>query len=138
MKILGVNFGNCILDNCKWNKKRVKLSQKIHIWNRVRLSLRGKKIIVNETLLSKLQWTGKICTIPKYTKKYIPFPPEQEKNTTSQTPSSTIHLDEVIRHFRHRDTTKLSKNKMDSKVIMPHQCFLEKPYAVSIEFNSEL
>ena len=102
----------------------------------MRLSLRGKKIIVNQILLSKLWCTGKICTIPKYTKKYIPFPPEQEKNTTSQTPSSTIHLDEVIRHFRHRDTTKLSK--MDSKVIMPHQCSLEKPYAVSIEFDSEL
>ena len=43
-------------------------SKKIHIWNRVRLSLRGKKIIVNQTLLSKLWYIGQICTIPKYTK----------------------------------------------------------------------
>ena len=44
-------------------------SQKIYIWSRVRLLLRDKKIILNQTLLSKLWYIGQICTIPKYTKK---------------------------------------------------------------------
>ena len=61
------------------------------------------------------------------------------KSTTSQTPSSALHLDDwTRRYFRHRDTIKLSKNKMDSKVIKPHQCSVEKCYAVSVELNSEL
>ena len=57
---------------------------------------------------------------------------------TSQIPSSNLHLDDWTRYFRHRDTIKLSKNKMDSKVIKSHQCSLEKFHAVSIELNSEL
>ena len=57
---------------------------------------------------------------------------------TSQTPRSALHLDKWTRCFRHRDTIKLSKNKMDSKVIKSHQCSLEKSQAVSIEINSEL
>ena len=52
IKILGVNFGNSILDN--ENKGRYS-KKKLHISDRVRLSLRGKKIIANQTLLSKLQ-----------------------------------------------------------------------------------
>ena len=63
---------------------------------------------------------------------------EQEKNATSQTPSSTLHMDEWTRYFRHKDTIKLSKNKMDSKVIKSHQCSLEKSHDVSIELNSKL
>ena len=40
--------------------------------------------------------------------------------------------------FRHRDTIKLSKNKMDTKVIKSYQCSLKKFHAVSIELNYEL
>ena len=32
------------------------------------------------------------------------FPSEQKQYTTSQTPGSTLHLDERNRYFRHRDT----------------------------------
>ena len=60
------------------------------------------------------------------------------KNKTSQTPNSTLHLDDWTSYFRQRDTIKLSKNKMDSKVIKSHQCSLEKSHAVSIELNSKL
>ena len=42
------------------------------------------------------------------------------KNTTSQILSSTLHLDDWTKYFRHRDTIKLYKNKMDSKVIKSH------------------
>ena len=63
---------------------------------------------------------------------------ETEKTTTSQTPSSTPQLDNWTRCIRHRDTIKLSKNKMDLKVIKSHQCSPGKSYAVSIELNYEL
>ena len=36
------------------------------------------------------------------------------------------------------NTIKLSKNKIDSKVMKSHQYSLEKSHAVSIELNSEL
>ena len=78
---------------------------------------------------------SQICTIPK---EYL-ISSGAGENTTSQTPSSMLHLDEWTRYFRHRDTIKLSKNKMDSKVIKFHQCSLEKSHPVSsIELNSEL
>ena len=54
-------------------------SKKIHVWNRMRLSLRGKKIIINQTLLSKICYIGQICTIPNILKKNIRFPLEQGK-----------------------------------------------------------
>ena len=59
------------------------------------------------------------------------------KNTTSQTPSSTLHFDNWTRYFRHRDTIKVSKNKMHSQVIKSQQCSLDKSHAMSIELNSE-
>ena len=57
---------------------------------------------------------------------------------TSQTPSSTLHLEERAAHFINRETIKLSNNKMDSKVIKSHLYSLEESLAVSIEFNYEL
>ena len=53
IKILGANFGNYILDNSNLDKIIEGRIKKIHIWNRVRISLKGKKIIVNQILLSK-------------------------------------------------------------------------------------
>ena len=53
-------------------------------------------------------------------------------------PSSNLHLDDWTRYFRHRDTIKLSENKMDSKVIKSLQYSLEKSHDVPIEFNSEI
>ena len=47
IKILGVNFGNPILNNYKSDKISEVLAKEIHVWNRVRLSLRGKNIINN-------------------------------------------------------------------------------------------
>ena len=101
--------------------------------------MRGKKIIVNQTLLSKLWYIGQICSIPKYTKKeYMILSETEKKKTITQTPSSTIHLDEWSRYFRHRDTIKLSKNEKNSKITKSHECSLEKSHAVSIELSSEL
>ena len=49
--------------------------------------------------------------------KNIQFPLEQQKNSTSQAPSSTLHLEQRTRYFRYEYSIKISKNKMDSKVI---------------------
>ena len=70
IKVLGINFGNSILDNSNWDKISEGIT-KNHIWNRVRLSLRSKKIILNQILLSKLWYIGQIYTIPKCIKKEI-------------------------------------------------------------------
>ena len=59
------------------------------------------------------------------------------KNTTCETPTSTLHLEGQTRYFRYRHTIKLYKNKMDSKVIKSNQCSLERSHAVLIEINSE-
>ena len=45
IKILGINFDNFISENSNWDKIKDNITKKIHIWNRVRLSLRGKKLI---------------------------------------------------------------------------------------------
>ena len=124
------------------NKRRY--SKKIHIWNRVRFSLRGKKIIRNKTLVSKLLYICQIYTIPKYQKvnwkKNIQFPLEQEK---IQPPNSNPrHLAQLF-ILRGRlvvlgkHTIKLYKNKMDSKPFKFHQCSLERSPAVLTEINCE-
>ena len=67
LKIFGFNLGSSITDNSKWDKISDGIAKKIHIWNIVRLSLKG--VIVNQIFLSKLWYMGHISTIPKYTKK---------------------------------------------------------------------
>ena len=71
-----------------------------------------------------------MCATPKYTKKECTI--SSKKNTTSQTRSSILYLDDWTRYFRHRKTIKLSNG------FRGYQCSLEKPPALSIELNSEL
>ena len=71
IKIISITFDNSIPDNCNWDKIGANIAKRIHIWSRVRLSLRGRKIIINQILLSKLWYIGQIYTIPKYIKKEI-------------------------------------------------------------------
>ena len=66
IKILGVKLDNSILNNSNWDKISEGIMKKIHILNRMRLFLIGKKIIINQILLSKLRYIGQIYTIPKY------------------------------------------------------------------------
>ena len=68
-KILGITFDNAVPDNSNWDKISANIAKRIHIWNRVRLSLRGREIIINQILLSKLWYIGQIYTIPKHIKK---------------------------------------------------------------------
>ena len=53
----------------------------------------------------------------------------KKKKTTSQVPNSTLRFQGWTRYFRRRHSIKLSKNKMDSKVIKSHQCPLERCHA---------
>ena len=69
IKILSINFDNFISDNSNWEKIKDNIAKKIHIWNRVRLSLKGKKLTINQILLSKFWYIGH--TIPKYIRKQI-------------------------------------------------------------------
>ena len=71
VKILGIKFDNFVSDNSNWDKIRDNTAKKIHMWNRVRLSLRGKKLIINQVLISKFWYIGQIYAVPKYTKKQI-------------------------------------------------------------------
>ena len=54
------------------------------------------------------------------------------KNTTSQTASSTLHLEGQTRYFTvlERRKIELDKNKMDLTFIKSHQCSLERSQAV--------
>ena len=70
IKILAVNFGNCILNNPNWDKISGDIKKTIFgtewdcLWE-------VKKISVCQILLSKLCCTGQVYTIPKYIKKEI-------------------------------------------------------------------
>ena len=70
-------------------------------------------------------------------KKEYTVSSETEKIATSQTRSSTLHLEGWTRYFRHIHTIKLYKNKIDSKVIKYHQSSLERSIAVLIETDFE-
>ena len=71
IKILGITFDSFTPDNSIWDKISANTAKRIHIWNRVRLSLRGRRTIINQILFSKLWYIGQIYTIPKCSKKKI-------------------------------------------------------------------
>ena len=48
IKILGINFDNFTSDNSNWDKISANAAKKIHIWNKVRLSLTGRKLLINQ------------------------------------------------------------------------------------------
>ena len=91
----------------KFNKKR-------HIWNWVWLSLRGKKIIINQ-LLSRLWYIAHIYTIPKYIKKEIEkqiynFLQNNKQNQTSQTlrhSLDTLNIDTQLNSLKIKLIQKL-------------------------------
>ena len=65
-KTLGAHFGNSLLHNLNWVKISQSLAKKIKIWNRVQLFEMKKKRIVNQILLSKLWYVGRIYNILKF------------------------------------------------------------------------
>ena len=86
----------------------------------MRHSLRDKKIIVNQTLLSKLWYIGQIYTIPnilKWQLEEYTISSGTEKSMASQVSSSVLHLEGWTRYFKHEHSIKLSKNEINSKVI---------------------
>ena len=55
IKILGVHFGNFVLDNSNWDKASHSLAKEINIWKSA-THFEIKKRIVNQILLSKLRY----------------------------------------------------------------------------------
>ena len=129
--IVAVNLGDSILDNSKCGKISEDIAKIIHSWNRVRLCLRVKNKIVNQTLLYKLWLIGQICSIPEYTKKEYMISFETGKKRVLPDIQLNSPLDEWTRYFIHREQIKLTKNKMDSKAFKSHKCSLEKSHVVS-------
>ena len=77
--------------------------------------------VVSQILLSKLLYIGQIYTTPKLIKVDI-------EKTIAQ-------LSIWTSYFRRRYSTKLSRTSMDLKIILPHQCLLERSHAVLIELK---
>ena len=105
----------------------------------MRLSVIGKKIILNQIFLSKLWYIGQTYTVPKYIKKKIENMYDFQWNGKKAQPLRHLAQLFICRGFivSHRHSIKLSKNKIDSKVIKSHQCILERFHAVLTELNSE-
>ena len=96
----------------------------------MRLSLRGKEIIINQ-LLSKLWYVVQIYTIPKDLKKETEkriynFLWNNKENSDSQTLRHSLEI--LDRH-----SIKFSKNKINSKIIKSHQCYQERSHVVLIK-----
>ena len=85
-KIELINQDNCNDRNFPWKylelvlinliliilgKNRRRYNKEFHTSRRVRLSLRGKKIIISQVFLPKLWYIGQTYTIPKYIKREI-------------------------------------------------------------------
>ena len=111
--------------------------QKNHIWNRVRLSLRGKILSETKSLFPSYDSHRPNLHNFKISKKklkkvYAVFS-GTGKNRISQKVSSNLHLEGQARYFTvfNRHKIKLDKNKMDSKFTKSHQCSLpERSHAV--------
>ena len=67
IKILGITFGNpgisTDLDN--WENKIQKILKSIHLWSNLKLSYKGKRLVINQLFLSKLWYVAHILPIPK-------------------------------------------------------------------------
>ena len=91
----------------------------------MQLSLRGKKITINQILWSKLCYIGQLYTIPKCiwkkTEKVetISFWPTKYK--TSQAPTSAPHIWKGGLGISDRYSIEFFKNEMDSKLIESFQ-----------------
>ena len=141
IKIPGVNFGNSIHNNSTWDKITEGLTKKNSIsgteWH---LLFICKKIIVNQTLLSKLWYIGQIYTIPKYTKTKlkectISSWTEKKMRPSRHLAYNSISLEGWTGNYRHRYSIKLSKNKTDLKVIKSYQYSPERSHAPCIDLT---
>ena len=101
IKILGVNFGHSFLNNFDWDKTSI--INRIHIWNRAKVSLRGKKRIAYQILSSKLWY---IYTIAKYRKKKLKdFLWNRKKSDLSGTYNhfhNILRIFDVLQNFHHK------------------------------------
>ena len=62
IKILGYIYGN-VYEN--WFKVKTKIQKSISKWNNLKLSLEGKKTVINQVLLSKIWYLACVETPPQ-------------------------------------------------------------------------
>lgn len=62
IKILGYIYGNA---DENWFKVKTKIQKSINKWNNLKLSLIGKKTVINQVLLSKIWYLAYVETPPK-------------------------------------------------------------------------
>ena len=62
IKILGYIYGNA---DKNWFKVKTKIQKSINKWNNLKLSLIGKKTVINQVLLSKIWYLAYVETPPK-------------------------------------------------------------------------
>ena len=62
IKILGYIYGNT---DKNWSKIKTKIRKSINKWNNLKLSLIGKKTVINQVLLSKIWYFAYVDTPPK-------------------------------------------------------------------------
>ena len=62
IKILGYIYGNT---DENWSNVKTKIQKSINKWNNLKLSLIGKKIVINQVLLSKIWYFAYVETPPK-------------------------------------------------------------------------
>ena len=61
IKILGINFSpDYEIMQQNWDEKIVKLEKKISLWKNIRMSLIGKRIVINQCLLSKFCYLAQV------------------------------------------------------------------------------
>ena len=144
VKILEANFGKSILDNFIWDKI-IEGQQNTHIWNRVRLFLKGENYSEIKSSFPSCDTQAKFILFQNIKKEIekriyiVAISSGTGKNITSQTLSSTLHLEGQTRYSTVLDRckTKLDEKKMNSKFTKSHQWSLEKSKAVLTENNPE-
>ena len=68
IKILGYTYGQNQKDNqeVNWQKVKTKILKDINKWNNLKLSIIGRKLIINQVMLSKIWYLAYVETPPKH------------------------------------------------------------------------
>ena len=68
IKILGFIYGQNGRENPleNWDKVKKKIQKDIANWNNLRLSLIGRKLVINQIMLSKMWYLAYVETPPKF------------------------------------------------------------------------
>ena len=68
IKVLGVHFCNpgFYVDNENWDSELEKILSTIHLWKNLKLSYKGKRIVINQLFLSRIWYAAQVIPIPTH------------------------------------------------------------------------